>query len=83
MARWGIRRLPRACAAHECVADAAGRIRQVPEPTCEGNVDDNSEKRLRTLLVVVLLMIVVSGTVDLILDAPESWRSGTSSTRCS
>lgn len=41
-----------------------------------GTVDDNSERRLRTLLVVVLLTIVVSGTVDLILDAPESWRSG-------
>lgn len=41
-----------------------------------GRVDGNSERRLRTLLVVVLLTIVVSGTVDLILDAPESWRSG-------
>ena len=41
-----------------------------------GRVDDNSERRLRALLVVVLLTIVVSGTVDLILDAPESWRSG-------
>ena len=33
------------------------------------------DRRLRPLLLGVLLTIVVSGTVDLILDAPDSWRS--------
>jgi len=33
------------------------------------------DRRLRPLLLGVLLTIVVSGIVDLILDAPDSWRS--------
>ena len=39
-------------------------------------MDDNGEPRLRALLVSVLLVIVVSGMVDLVLDAPADWRSG-------
>ena len=36
---------------------------------------EGGDRRLRPLLLGVLLTIVVSGTVDLVLDAPESWRS--------
>jgi DNA-binding CsgD family transcriptional regulator len=39
-------------------------------------MDDNGEPRLRALLVGVLLVIATSGTVDLVLDAPDDWRSG-------
>ena len=36
--------------------------------------DEGSEdRRLRWLLTGVLLLIVVSGTVDLVLDAPDGW----------
>lgn len=38
-------------------------------------VADGGDRRLRPLLLGVLLTIVVSGVVDLILDAPDSWRS--------
>ena len=34
------------------------------------------ERGLRILLVIVLLSIVVGGTVDLVLDAPDRWLSG-------
>ena len=37
--------------------------------------DVESDGRLRPLLTGVLLLIVVSGTVDLVLDAPDSWWS--------
>lgn len=37
--------------------------------------EEGGDRRLRPLLLGVLLIIVVSGTVDLILDAPDSWRS--------
>lgn len=37
---------------------------------------NEGERPLRALLVVVLLTIVVSGTADLVLDAPPDWRSG-------
>jgi DNA-binding CsgD family transcriptional regulator len=36
---------------------------------------EGGDRRLRPLLLGVLLTIVVSGTIDLILDAPDSWRS--------
>ena len=39
-------------------------------------MDENDEPRLRALLVGVLLVIVIGGTVDLVLDAPSDWRSG-------
>jgi DNA-binding CsgD family transcriptional regulator len=38
-------------------------------------VDEDGDRRLRPLLTGVLLLIVVSGTIDLVLDAPDSWRS--------
>lgn len=34
-----------------------------------------ADRRMRPLLSAVLLLIVVSGTVDLVLDAPRDWRS--------
>ena len=37
--------------------------------------DEDDDRTLRPLLSGVLLLIVVSGTIDLVLDAPESWRS--------
>jgi DNA-binding CsgD family transcriptional regulator len=43
-----------------------------PDELFAGELGD---RRLRPLLLGVLLTIVVSGTVDLILDAPDSWRS--------
>ncbi len=42
----------------------------------EVSMDDGGERRLRALLLGVLLVIVVSGTIDLVLDAPDDWRSG-------
>jgi DNA-binding CsgD family transcriptional regulator len=39
-------------------------------------MDDEGQRPLRAMLVVVLLIIVASGTVDLVLDAPADWRSG-------
>jgi DNA-binding CsgD family transcriptional regulator len=36
---------------------------------------DEGQGGLRSLLSVVLLLIVVSGTVDLVLDAPDRWWS--------
>lgn len=42
----------------------------------EGIADDGAgDRHLRPLLTGVLLLIVVSGTTDLVLDAPDSWRS--------
>jgi DNA-binding CsgD family transcriptional regulator len=41
----------------------------------EPSADDDGDRRLRPMLSVVLLLIAVSGTVDLVLDAPERWRS--------
>ena len=41
----------------------------------EGDVGEGAEGRLRGLLTGVLLVIAVSGTVDLVLDAPDDWRS--------
>jgi DNA-binding CsgD family transcriptional regulator len=38
-------------------------------------IADDGERTLRGLLVVVLLGIVVAGGVDLLLDAPQNWRS--------
>lgn len=38
----------------------------------EPMADENEERRLRRLLSVVLLLIVATGTIDLVLDAPES-----------
>ena len=37
--------------------------------------DEDDDRTLRPLLSGVLMLIVVSGTIDLVLDAPESWRS--------
>jgi DNA-binding CsgD family transcriptional regulator len=37
--------------------------------------DGAGDRRLRALLTAVLLVIVVSGTVDLYLDAPDRWLS--------
>jgi DNA-binding CsgD family transcriptional regulator len=37
---------------------------------------EGDERGLRVLLVLVLLSIVVGGTVDLVLDAPDRWLSG-------
>jgi DNA-binding CsgD family transcriptional regulator len=34
-----------------------------------------ADRRMRSLLSAVLLLIVVSGTIDLVLDAPRDWRS--------
>jgi DNA-binding CsgD family transcriptional regulator len=39
------------------------------------NADQDDDRRLRPLLSGVLLLIVVSGTIDLVLDAPGSWWS--------
>lgn len=36
---------------------------------------EDSDARLRFLLVAILLLIVVAGTIDLILDAPTDWMS--------
>ena len=42
----------------------------------KGLVDDEAgDRQLRPLLIGVLLLIVVSGTVDLVLDAPDRWLS--------
>ena len=43
----------------------------------EDGLADYGERdaHLRPLLICVLLLIIVSGTVDLVLDAPDSWRS--------
>ena len=47
-----------------------------PNVLDHGHLDDGaSDRHLRPLLMGVLLLIVVSGTIDLVLDAPESWRS--------
>jgi DNA-binding CsgD family transcriptional regulator len=46
------------------------------EPDAPIEDDDGAgDRRLRPLLTGVLLLIVVSGIVDLYLDAPESWLS--------
>lgn len=37
--------------------------------------DEGGDRRLRPLLSGVLLLIVVSGTIDLVLDAPDRWWS--------
>ena len=37
--------------------------------------DEDDDRRLRPLLSGVLLLIVVSGTIDLVLDAPDRWWS--------
>lgn len=37
--------------------------------------DGEGDRRLRPLLTAVLLLIVISGTVDLVLDAPDRWWS--------
>lgn len=42
----------------------------------EPMLDGESDHRLRVLLVVVLLVMAVSGAIDLALDAPDDWRSG-------
>lgn len=36
---------------------------------------EDGDTRLRFLLVAILLLIVVAGTIDLILDAPADWTS--------
>lgn len=41
----------------------------------ERDLEEGVDRRLRPLLLGVLLAIVVSGTVDLALDAPDSWLS--------
>jgi len=40
-----------------------------------GGGGGEGDRRLRPLLTGVLLLIVVSGTVDLVLDAPDRWSS--------
>jgi DNA-binding CsgD family transcriptional regulator len=42
----------------------------------EGLVEGDNERGLRLLLAAVLVIMVVGGTVDLVLDAPSDWRSG-------
>jgi DNA-binding CsgD family transcriptional regulator len=47
-----------------------------PNALIEGLADDEAAVRhLRRLLIGLLLLIVVSGLIDLALDAPDSWRS--------
>jgi DNA-binding CsgD family transcriptional regulator len=41
----------------------------------EGPVEEDNGQRLRLLLAAVLLVMVVGGTADLLLDAPGEWRS--------
>jgi len=41
----------------------------------EGLLGEDNERGLRYLLAAVLLIMVVGGTVDLVLDAPSDWRS--------
>ena len=41
----------------------------------DGIEDEHGDRRLRPLLSGVLLLIVVSGTIDLVLDAPDRWWS--------
>ena len=58
-------------------------IRQMPEESMSVPIEHFEEdggggegdRRLRPLLTGVLLLIVVSGTVDLVLDAPDTWWS--------
>ena len=38
-------------------------------------VDEDGDRHLRPLLSAVLLLIVVTGTIDLVLDAPDRWWS--------
>jgi DNA-binding CsgD family transcriptional regulator len=49
-------------------------VRQLPEAL---RSDDKAPdaRTLRVVLVVVLLLTVIGGGVDLVLDAPESWTS--------
>ena len=48
----------------------------IESSSLEALTDEGARDRsLRPLLIGVLLLIVVSGTVDLVLDAPDSWRS--------
>ena len=42
----------------------------------EGRLDEDNGRGLRLLLAGVLLVMVLGGTADLILDAPSDWRSG-------
>jgi DNA-binding CsgD family transcriptional regulator len=43
--------------------------------THDGDMDDGANTRLRGILAVALLSIVVGGTADLVMDAPETWLS--------
>src|SRR6187551_3798200 len=56
-------------------ADAGGWMSEQNEPVGVVEGEEGDDRRLRPLLLGVLLTIVVSGTVDLILDAPDSWWS--------
>lgn len=38
-------------------------------------MDEHNERRLRALLMGALLLLIVGGTTDLILDAPDRWWS--------
>jgi DNA-binding CsgD family transcriptional regulator len=52
-------------------ADAGGKM---SEPN-DRIADEHDDRHLRPLLSGVLLLIVVSGTIDLVLDAPDRWWS--------
>jgi DNA-binding CsgD family transcriptional regulator len=47
------------------------RMPEAPAVTDEGGDD----RALRVLLPIVLAVIIVGGGIDLVLDAPDSWRS--------
>lgn len=42
----------------------------------EGRLEEDNGRGLRLLLAGVLLVMVLGGTADLVLDAPSDWRSG-------
>lgn len=39
-------------------------------------MDEQASRRIRLVLLVLILTIVIGGSVDLVLDAPDSWLSG-------
>jgi DNA-binding CsgD family transcriptional regulator len=51
-------------------------VERRPHPANDGGVMEDEGRGMRLVLAAVLTGIVVGGTVDLVLDAPKSWRSG-------
>ena len=59
-----------------CIRQMPGGCMSDPSALDEGLADDGAgDRHLRPLLIGLLLLIIVSGTIDLFLDAPDSWRS--------